>query len=169
MTVMLVTILAGLAASTARAALLELISKLRVTHVDMIKTIGTLYHGEYYHSLMRGYVTHYIFGLVSAFTYLFLLSVFQPATIASSAAYGALIGFFHGCVVSYTLTVIVDEDHPLKEFRNYGYEVAIYYWVAQILFGLVMGAIVGTPNLEAMKKGERCFDKSVVNINSLAI
>jgi hypothetical protein len=144
MKVILITILAGLAASTVRAALLELISKLRVTHVDMIKAIGTLYHGEYYHSLLRGYVTHYVFGMVSAFTYLFLLSVFQPATIASSAAYGALIGFFHGFVVSYTLTVIVDEDHPLKEFRSYGYEVVMYYLAAQVLFGLVVGAIVGT-------------------------
>ena len=144
MKVILVTILAGLAASTVRAALLELISKMRVVHVDMIKAIGTLYHGEYYHSLLRGYVTHYIFGLVSAFTYLLLLSVFQPPTIIASAAYGALIGFFHGCVVSYTLTVIVDEDHPLKEFRTYGYEVVIYYWAAQVLFGIVVGAIVGT-------------------------
>ena len=144
MTVILVTILAGLAASTVRAALLELISKLRVTHVDMIKAIGTLYHGAYYHSMMRGYITHYAFGMVSAFIYLFLLSVFQPATIAGYAAFGALIGFFHGCVVSYTLTVIVDEDHPLKEFRTYGYEVAVYYWAAQVVFGLVVGAIVGT-------------------------
>jgi hypothetical protein len=144
MTVILVTILAGLAASTVRAALLEMISKLRVTHVDMIKAIGTLYHGDYYHSLMRGYVTHYAFGMVSAFIYLFLLSVFQPATIAGYTAFGALIGFFHGCVVSYTLTVIVDEDHPLKEFRTYGFEVAIYYWAAQVVFGLVVGAIVGT-------------------------
>lgn len=144
MKVILVTILAGLAATTVRAAVLEIISKLRVTHVDMIKAIGTLYHGEYYHSLYRGYVTHYIFGLVSAFIYLLLLSVFQPSTVATSAAYGGLIGFFHGCVVSYTLTVIVDEDHPLKEFRSYGYEVVLYYWAAQVVYGVVLGAIVGT-------------------------
>ena len=144
MKILLVSILAGLLASTARALFLELISKLRVTHVDMIKAIGTLYHGNYYFSLMRGYVTHYAFGMVSAFVYLFLLSVFQPPTIAASAAYGALIGFFHGCVISYSLTVIVDEDHPLQEFRTYGYEVVIYYWVAQVLFGAVVGAVVGT-------------------------
>ena len=89
MKILLVTILAGLLASTARALFLELISKLRVTHVDMIKAIGTLYHGNYYFSLMRGYVTHYAFGMVSAFVYLFLLSVFHPPTIAASAAYGA--------------------------------------------------------------------------------
>lgn len=58
--------------------------------------------------------------------------------------YGGLIGFFHGCVVSFALTVIVDEDHPLPEFRKFGFEVVVYYWVAQILYGLVLGAIVGT-------------------------
>ncbi|MFI5323493.1 MAG: hypothetical protein ACHQ6U_08180 [Thermodesulfobacteriota bacterium] len=118
MKIILVTILAGLAASTVRALVLELISKLRIVHVDMFKAIVTLYHGEYYHSLLRGYVTNYIFGLASAFVYLLLLSVFQPATVGASAAYGAFIGLFHGCVVSFALTVIVDEDHPLKEFRK---------------------------------------------------
>ena len=144
MKIILVTILAGIVASTVRALLLELISKIRVVHIDMIKAIGSLYHGLYGHVLLRGFGVHYLFGLVSAFIYMFLLSVFQPATIIGSAAYGALIGLFHGCVVSFTLTVIVDEDHPLPQFRTYGYEVVIYYWVAQVLYGLVLGAIIGT-------------------------
>ena len=144
MQVILVTIIAGLAASAVRALLLELISRVRITHIDMIKAVGTLYHGEYYHSFLRGYVTHFIFGLVSAFIYLLLLSVFQPGTVAASAAYGGFIGLFHGCVVSFTLAVIVDEDHPLKEFRTYGYEVVLYYWAAQIVYGVVAGAIIGT-------------------------
>lgn len=144
MKIILVTLLGGIVASTFRLILLEIISKTRITHVDMIKAIGTLYHGQYYHSMYRGVITHYIFGIISAFVYMFLLSVFQPNTITTSAAYGALIGFFHGCVVSFTLTVIVDEDHPLPEFRRYGAEVVVYYWVAQILYGLVLGAIVGT-------------------------
>jgi uncharacterized membrane protein YagU involved in acid resistance len=144
MKVILVTILAGLAASTIRAMILELVSKLRVVHVDMIKAIGTLYHGDYYHSLLRGYVTTYLFGLVSAFIYLLLLSVFEPSSVWASAAFGGFIGFFHGCVVSFALTVIVDEDHPLKEFRSYGYEVVLYYWAAQIFYGIVVGAILGT-------------------------
>jgi len=144
MKIILVTLLGGIAATTARVLLLEIISKVRITHVDMIKAIGTLYHGLYFHSMFRGVITHYIFGIISAFIYMFLLSVFQPTTIITSAAYGALIGLFHGCVVSFTLTVIVDEDHPLPEFRQYGAEVVVYYWGAQILYGLVLGAIVGT-------------------------
>lgn len=140
----LVTLLAGIAATTVRVIFLEILSKIRQVHVDMIKAIGTLYHGSYYHALLRGFTAHYVFGIVSAFIYLLLLGVFQPLTIYSSALYGGLIGFFHGCVVSFTLTVMVDEDHPLTQFRKYGYEVVLYYWVAQILYGIVLGAIIGT-------------------------
>lgn len=139
----LVTLLAGIAATTARVLFLELMTKLRQVHVDMIKAIGTLYHGSYYHALLRGFTAHYVFGIVSAFIYLLLLGVFQPLTIYGSALYGGLIGFFHGCVVSFTLTVIVDEDHPLPQFRKYGFEVVIYYWVAQIIYGIILGAIIG--------------------------
>lgn len=144
MKIILITILAGIAATTVRALFLELISKIRIVHVDMIKAIGSLYHGLSGHVLLRGFGAHYLFGLVSAIIYMILLSAFQPPTIVASAAFGALIGFFHGCVVSLSLTAIVDEGHPLPQFRTYGYEVVIYYWVAQILYGIVLGAIVGT-------------------------
>ena len=140
----IITLVAGIAATTVRVVFLEILGKIRQVHVDMIKAIGTLYHGSYYHALLRGFTAHYVFGIVSAFIYLLLLGVFQPLTIYTSAMYGGLIGFFHGCVVSFALTVIVDEDHPLPEFRKFGFEVVVYYWVAQILYGLVLGAIVGT-------------------------
>lgn len=143
MKVFLLTSLGGIVASTVRFAFLELISRLRQSHVDMIQAIGTIYHGSYSHSVFRGAFVQYFFGIGSAFIYLLLLAVFQPPTVFAAAAYGGLIGFFHGCVVSYALTVIVDEDHPLPVFREYGYEVVIYYWVAQILFGIVAGAIIG--------------------------
>jgi len=140
----IITLVAGIAATTVRVVFLEILGKIRQVHIDMIKAIGTLYHGSYYHALLRGFTAHYVFGIVSAFIYLLLLGVFQPLTIYTSAMYGGLIGFFHGCVVSFALTVIVDEDHPLPEFRKFGFEVVVYYWVAQILYGLVLGAIVGT-------------------------
>lgn len=140
----IITLVAGIAATTVRILFLEILGKIRQVHVDMIKAIGTLYHGSYYHALLRGFTAHYVFGIVSAFIYLLLLGVFQPLSVYTSAMYGGLIGFFHGCVVSFALTVIVDEDHPLPEFRKFGFEVVVYYWVAQILYGVVLGAIVGT-------------------------
>jgi len=49
----LITLVAGIAATTARVLFLEVISKIRQAHVDMIKAIGALYHGSYYHALLR--------------------------------------------------------------------------------------------------------------------
>ena len=143
MKVILVTLIGAVLATSVRVLFLEGISKIREVHVDMIKAIGTLYHGSFHHSIRRGLLVHFVFGIVSAFIYLFLLAVFSPGSIVASAAFGGLIGFFHGCVVSFALTVIVDEDHPLEQFRTYGYEVVIYYWIAQILYGVVLGAVVG--------------------------
>ena len=136
----LITLIAGIAATTLRVVFLEVISKIRQVHVDMIQAIGTLYHGSFHQAFRRGLTVHYVFGIISVFIYLLLLSVFSPGSVAASAAFGGLIGFFHGCVVSFTLTVIVDEDHPLPQFRKYGYEVVFYYWIAQILYGVVLGA-----------------------------
>ena len=143
MKLVLITIIAGILASFARIVLLEMISKFRSVHVDMIKAIGTLYHGRRGDVYLRGYGAHFLVGTVSAFVYLLLISIFNPDSIGASAAYGAVIGLFHGCVVSFAMTVIVDEHHPLPEFRTFGYEVVVYYWAAQIVYGAVVGAVIG--------------------------
>ncbi|MCK5392062.1 MAG: hypothetical protein KAJ31_06515 [Deltaproteobacteria bacterium] len=39
----LITLIAGIAATTVRILFLELISKIRQAHVDMIKAIGTIH------------------------------------------------------------------------------------------------------------------------------
>jgi len=143
MDVIIVTLIGGILATSARVVFLELVSKLRAVHVDMIKVVGTLYHGSYEHSLLKGVGAHFLFGIIAAFIYLFLISVFSPATILASLGYGALLGFFHGCVVSFTLIVVIDENHPIPQFRRYGHEVVIYYWIAQILYGLIVGTVIG--------------------------
>ena len=136
-------LLAYLVATTVRVLLLEFIISKRKSHIDLIKAVGTLYQGSYSHALLSGIGQHYFIGLINTIIYSILIDVFNPGSVITSSLYGGLLGFFHGCVVSFTLTVIVDENHPLPEFRNYGYEVAIYYWVAQILYGAVLGAIIG--------------------------
>ena len=138
-----IILIAYLAATTLRVLLLKLIASKKKSHIDLIKAVGTLYHGSYSHALLKGLGQHYFIGLINAVIYFILISVFNPGSAITSCLYGALLGFFHGCVVSFTLTVIVDENHPIPEFREYGYEVAVYYWVAQILYGAVLGAIIG--------------------------
>ena len=86
----IITLVEGNATTTVRVVFLEILGKIRQVHVDMIKAIGTLYHGSYYHALLRGFTAHYVFGIVSACIYLLLLGVFQPFTVYTSVMYGGL-------------------------------------------------------------------------------
>lgn len=144
MKVILVTIIAGILGATGRILLLELISRMRITHVDAVKAVGTLYHGYFGHPLLRGVGANYLFGVISAFIYLTLISFVCPASsVLVTAGFGALIGLHQGYAEGFSLVPLVAEHHPLPEFRKHGHEVVIYNWLVQIFYGLIVGAIFG--------------------------
>lgn len=147
MDIFLFTIIAAVAGATVRIIFLEIINHLRSTHIDLIKAIGTLYKGSYEHVLLKGISAHYIGGLIDTLFYLVLISVFNPGSIILSALYGGLIGLYNGYAVGFSLTALVSEHHPIREFRQYGHEAVIYYWAGQVLFGITVGAILGTGHL----------------------
>jgi hypothetical protein len=144
MKIILVIIIAGILGATGRILLLELVSRVRVTHVDPIKAVGTLYHGYFGHPFLRGIGANYLFGIISAFIYLVLVSFICPvASIPATAAFCALIGLFQGYAEGFPLVPLVAEHHPLPEFRKYGHEVVLCNWLVQILYGLIVGVIFG--------------------------
>jgi hypothetical protein len=57
-----------------------------------------------------------------------------------------LIGFLHGFVVFFLLINMVAEHHPLPEFREVGVGVAAAHLVGHIIYGLVVGMILGGMN-----------------------
>jgi hypothetical protein len=60
MKLILITIIAGIVGATGRILLLELISRVRIAHVDAVKAVGTLYHGYFGHPLLRGVGANYL-------------------------------------------------------------------------------------------------------------
>lgn len=147
MKILIFTIIAAAAGATVRIIFLEIINRLRSTHIDLIKAIGTLYRGSFEHVLLKGISAHYIGGLIDTLFYLILLSVFNPGSIVISALYGGLIGLYNGYAVGFSLTALVSEHHPLEEFRKYGHEAVIYYWAGQVLFGITVGAVLGATHM----------------------
>ncbi len=147
MKIILFTIAAAVAGATIRILFLELINRLRSTHIDLIKAIGTLYRGSFEHVLLKGITAHYIGGLIDTLFYLVLLSVFSPGSVLVSALYGGLIGLYNGYAVGFSLTALVSEHHPIEEFREYGHEAVIYYWAGQVIFGLTVGAVIGASHM----------------------
>ena len=146
MKILIFTIIAAVAGATVRIIFLEIINRLRSTHIDLIKAIGTLYRGSFEHVMLKGISAHYIGGLIDTLFYLVLLSVFNPGSILVSALFGGLIGLYNGYAVGFSLTALVSEHHPLEEFRKYGHEAVIYYWAGQVLFGLTVGGVIGLAN-----------------------
>jgi hypothetical protein len=56
---------------------------------------------------------------------------------------GTLIGFIHSAVVSFIPVAVVAENHPLPEFREAGFNVAIAHWAGHIVCGLLVGSVIG--------------------------
>jgi hypothetical protein len=54
-----------------------------------------------------------------------------------------MIGIFHGVVFSFLLVILVAEHHPLEQFREAGSEVAIAHLAGHIIYGLILGTLVG--------------------------
>lgn len=147
MKIILIFLIAAVAGATVRIIFLELINRLRSTHIDLIKAIGTLYRGSFEHVLLKGISAHYIGGLIDTLFYLLLISVFNPGTILVSALYGGLIGLYNGYAVGFSLTALVSEHHPIEEFRKYGHEAVIYYWAGQVIFGITVGTVIGAGHI----------------------
>jgi hypothetical protein len=54
-----------------------------------------------------------------------------------------MIGLFHGVAFAFVLVISVAEHHPLEQFRDAGFEVAIAHLAGHIIYGLIVGTMVG--------------------------
>ena len=61
----------------------------------------------------------------------------------STAGAGTLIVFIRGAVAGFILVAVVAENHPLKEFKEAGFSVAVAHWLGHLIYGLIVGAVIG--------------------------
>jgi uncharacterized membrane protein YagU involved in acid resistance len=137
------TILAGVLGTGMMSLVMWLITRSGIANADMIGAIGSIFTRSYENAFTPGLIIHLAAGVVIAFFYVVLISLFSPNSVASSIGAGAMIGLFHGVAFSFLLVVLVAEHHPLERFREAGSEVAIAHLVGHIVYGLVVGTVVG--------------------------
>ena len=53
------------------------------------------------------------------------------------------MGIFHGIVVSMVLVMAVSDSHPLEQFREAGFGVAISHFIGHVVYGLTVGIVFG--------------------------
>ncbi len=143
MNTILVTAMAGVIGTAGMSIALWGISHTGIANAAMIRAIGSLFTRSYEDSFGLGLTVHFIVGIIIAFVYIALISLLEPVSLAGAIAYGGMIGLAHGVAFGFLLVVAVAEHHPLEQFRKAGLEVAIAHFIGHVIYGVLVGAVVG--------------------------
>ena len=135
-------VVCGVLGTSAMSFVMWFITKEGIANADMIRAIGSIVTDEG-SSFSTGLTIHYIVGIVIAFIYLVLISLFEPQNLWAYAGAGLMIGLFHGVAFAFLLVVVVAEHHPKESFRNAGLEVALAHLGGHVVYGLVVGLVAG--------------------------
>lgn len=139
----LLTLVAGLMATAAMTAVMYSVNAYGLASGDMMRAIGSYVTRRYDKSLTTGILIHFAGGLIFALLYLLIwriMDVQKPIILLYS---GALMGLAQGLVVSILLVIMVAEHHPLAKFRKAGFRVALIFVLGHMIYGLVLGAVLG--------------------------
>ena len=143
MNALIITVLAGVIGTAGMSILLWGVTRSGIANAAMIRAIGSLFTQTYEDSFGPGLVAHFVVGIIIAFVYIALISLFAPTSLAGTIALGGMIGFAHGVAFGFTLVVAVAEHHPLEQFRNVGLEVAVAHLLGHVVYGVLVGLVVG--------------------------
>lgn len=142
------TIFAGLLGTGGMSLVMWLITRSELANADMIRAIGSIFTRSYENSFKPGIIIHFVAGIVIAFIYILLINLLSPSSLAYFILAGAMIGLFHGVAFSFVLVISVAEHHPLETFREAGSEVAVAHLAGHIIYGLIVGTVVGVLNIK---------------------
>jgi hypothetical protein len=136
-------LIAGIFGTASMTIFLQIISKTGVANADMVRALGSLFTKSLDSAFSVGIIIHSISGLFFAFLYTIVITALNIHGVPSCAGSGTLIGFIHGGIVSFLLVASVAERHPLPEFQKAGFSVAAAHWIAHIIYGFIVGIVIG--------------------------
>ncbi|MBN2365488.1 MAG: hypothetical protein EH225_05800 [Calditrichaeota bacterium] len=134
----IIAAVAGIIGTTGMTLFLYIIDKSGRINANMVKALGSAVTRTVETSLLPGLLIHYISGIIFAFLYFNFLQMLQMNDVLSLVLAGGIIGFAHGFAFSFVM-VILAEHHPVEQFQNAGFQVAIVHFLAHIFYGLLVG------------------------------
>ncbi len=137
------TVIAGIVGTAGMSIVLWAVTRSGIAPAPMIRAIGSMFTGSYDNSFLPGLITHFIVGILIAFVYALLISLFSPTSVAAYIGAGAMIGVFHGVSFGFVLVIAVAEHHPLEQFRDAGSQVALAHFVGHVVYGILVGTVLG--------------------------
>jgi len=138
----LITVLAGLVGTAGMTLVLQFITKAGWTNADMVRALGSAFTGTYEKSKTKGLILHFLVGIPIAILYAVFLYLMPISGIVAIIIAGGVIGFVHGFVFSFILLAMA-EYHPIEQFREADFQVAIAHVVGHVVYGLLVGTVIG--------------------------
>ncbi len=142
----LMPIVAGVIATGGMTAFLWSINRTGWTNADMVRAVGSLFTKSYDKALGVGLAIHFVNGILFAGVYLHLLSTLHLTNLGFEIFGGGVIGLFQGFVVGWGI-IRFSHRHPVEQFKESDYKVALAHLVGHVIYGLLIGAIFGMMRL----------------------
>ena len=140
---LLSTIFAGIIGTGGMTLFMHSITQTGIANADMVRAIGSIFTRSLDSALLVGTLLHFTAGVIFAMIYTILFGFFGAQGTLPHVGIGILIGFMHGFVLSFFLVISVAEHHPLKEFREAGFSVAVAHLIGHIIYGALVGLVIG--------------------------
>ena len=143
MRLIVIPILAGFLGSAGITLVMWAFNKSDWTNADMVRAVGGLFTRKYENALQVGLVMHFSAGIIISGLYLHVLSLLSFENLIAYLLIGGVIGFVHGFIFSFVM-VIFAEHHPLPQFKEADFEVAIAHIAGHVVYGLIIGTVFWT-------------------------
>lgn len=140
---LLFTIVAGVVGTGGMTFVMYLINKMGLTNAKMVIAIGSIITKTRENAIRVGLIVHFTAGIFFAILYTVFFSVYGLEGLLKFVGVGFGFGFIHGFVMSFILVIAVAEHHPLEEFRDAGFAVALAHVVGHMVYGTLVGLVIG--------------------------
>jgi hypothetical protein len=140
---LLFSAVAGVIGTGGMTFTMYLINKMGFTNARMVIAIGSILTKTRENAIRVGLIMHFTAGVIFAILYTLFFSLYGISGLLQFVGVGFGFGFIHGFVMSFILVIAVAEHHPLEEFRNAGFPVAIAHVVGHLVYGTLVGLVIG--------------------------
>ena len=139
---MLGIILSGLVASLMMVIIMQLITLSGIANANMVQAIGGLVTRKRKFSVAAGLLIYFSAGIMFAFLYETILTSAFVNTSSTLLVAGSFLGFAHGLVVGSAIVIEAAGRHPLPEYRNAGFSVALAHILGHIVYGATIALMM---------------------------
>jgi hypothetical protein len=135
---------AGIAGALGMSAFMYAVSKKMLhTPINMVEAVGSLITGSMDQAKRVGLIVHLASGIYFSFVYTALFMGMHTNGFPVTFFAGLGLGFFHGLIVAYGLMFYTAERHPVAEFRHVTFQVGVLHLFGHVLYGGIVGFLVG--------------------------